>query len=76
MQPLSQAVSVNEQDEMPDAFMSLLETDLRRALVLRDSRLTGLLSLSDVERLAEARQPSQPGTQRRVRTRRLTTPEP
>jgi Zn-dependent protease/CBS domain-containing protein len=76
MQPLGQAVSVNEQDELPDAFMSLLETDLRRALVLRDSRLTGLLSLSDVERLAEARRPSQPGRQRGATSRRLTTPEP
>ncbi len=75
MQPLSQAVSLDEQDDLPDAFMRLLETDLRRALVLRDSRLTGLLSLSDVERLAEARRPIQPSTQRRVRTRRLTTPE-
>jgi Zn-dependent protease len=76
MQSLTQAVTVNEQDDLPDAFMRLLETDLRRALVLRDSRLTGVLSLSDVERLVEARRASQPGTQRRVRTRRLTTPEP
>jgi Zn-dependent protease len=76
MQPLSQAVTLNEQDELPDAFMRLLETDLRRALVLRDSRLTGLLSMSDVERLVEARRASQPGTQGRMSTRRLTTPEP
>ena len=52
MQPLSQAVTVDERDELPDVFMRLLETDLRRALVLRDSRLTGVLSLSDVERLS------------------------
>jgi Zn-dependent protease/CBS domain-containing protein len=64
MQPLSQAVVVDEQDELPDAFMRLLETDLRRALVLRDSRLAGLLSLSDLERLVEARRASQPGTHR------------
>jgi CBS domain-containing protein len=75
MQPLSQVVAVTEQDELPDAFLRLLGTDLRRALVLRDSRLIGLLSLSDVERLVEARRPSQPGTQRRVGSRRLTTPE-
>lgn len=62
MHPLSQAVSVDEQDDLPDAFMRLLETDLRRALVLRDSRLTGLLSLSDFERLVEARRALQPGT--------------
>jgi Zn-dependent protease/CBS domain-containing protein len=55
MRPLSQAVSVEEQDELPDAFMRLLQTDLGRAVVLGDSRLTGLLSLSDVERLAETR---------------------
>jgi CBS domain-containing protein len=60
IQPLSQAVSVDEQDELPDALMRLLGTDLRRALVLRDSRLTGLLSLSDVERLVETRRPWQP----------------
>jgi Zn-dependent protease/CBS domain-containing protein len=64
MHPLSQAVVVNEQDELPDAFMSLLQTDLRRALVLRDSRLAGLLSLSDVERLVEARRAPQRGTRR------------
>jgi CBS domain-containing protein len=64
MQPLSQAVVVHEQDELPDAFMRLLETDLRRALVLRDSRLAGLLSLSDLERLVEARRASQPGRHR------------
>jgi Zn-dependent protease/CBS domain-containing protein len=55
MQPLGPAVSVNEQDDLPEAFMKLLETDGRRALVLRDSRLTGLLSLFDVERLANLR---------------------
>src|SRR4051794_12337778 len=55
MQPLSRGVVVEQRDELPDAFMRLLETDLRRALVLRDPRLTGLLSLSDVERLAQTR---------------------
>jgi Zn-dependent protease len=64
MVPLSQAVVVDEQDELPDAFMRLLETDLRRALVLGDSRLKGLLSLSDLERLVEARRASQPDTRR------------
>ncbi len=76
MQPLAQVVTVSERDELPDAFMSLLGTDLRRALVLRDSRLTGILSMSDVERLVEARRTSQPGTQRLLGTRPLTTPEP
>jgi Zn-dependent protease/predicted transcriptional regulator len=58
MQPLAQAVSVHEQDELPEAFMRLLETDLRRELVLRDTRLAGLLSLSDVERLVNTRRAS------------------
>jgi hypothetical protein len=40
--------------------MRLLETDLRRAVVLEGSRLTGLLSLSDVERLAQGRRALQP----------------
>jgi CBS domain-containing protein len=76
MQPLSQALTMNEQDGLPDAYMRLLETDLRPALVLRGSRLIGVLSLSDVERLVEARRASQPGAQRRMGTRGLTTPEP
>ena len=62
MQPLSQVVTVQQRDELPDAFMRLLETDLRRALVLEDSRLTGLLSLSDVERLARGRRALRPDT--------------
>ena len=38
MQPLGQAVVVERQDELPDAFMRLLETDLRRAVVLEQGR--------------------------------------
>jgi predicted transcriptional regulator len=62
MRPLGQVVVVEQQEELPDAFMKLLETDLRRALVLENSRLEGLLSLSDVERLTQARRASRPGT--------------
>jgi CBS domain-containing protein len=64
MRPLSQVVVLEQQDELPDGFMRLLESDLRRALVLDDSRLTGLLSLSDVERLAHGRRALRPGTGR------------
>jgi Zn-dependent protease len=58
MQPLRETVVVEQQDGLPDAFMRLLETNLRRALVLENSQLRGLLSLSDVERLTQARRPS------------------
>jgi Zn-dependent protease/CBS domain-containing protein len=60
MQPLSQVVVVEQRDELPDAFTRLLETDLRRAVVLDGSRLAGLLSLSDVERIAQGRRALQP----------------
>ena len=64
MRPLGQAVVVDERDELPDAYLRLLETDPRLALVLRGSELRELLSLSDVERLAETRGSRQPGTRR------------
>ena len=64
MVPLSQVVVVKQQDELPDVFMRLLQTDLRRGLVLEGSRLTGLLSLSDVERLAQVRRALPPVTRR------------
>ena len=62
MQPLGQVVVVEQQDELPDAFMRLLESNLRRALVLDNSQLKGLLSLSDVERLTQARRALGPDT--------------
>ena len=46
---------MREQDDLADALTTLLQSDLRRALVLRDSRLVGVLSVSDVERLAKMR---------------------
>src|SRR4051794_13356036 len=64
MQPLDQVVVVEQQDQLPDAFMSLLETDHRRALVLEGPRLTGLLSLTDVERRVQARRGLRPDTRR------------
>jgi CBS domain-containing protein len=55
MKPLGQVVFVREQDDLADALTTLLQTDLQRALVLRDSGLAGVLSVSDVERLVELR---------------------
>ena len=56
MRPLEQAGFVREQDDLAEALTTLLQTDLQRALVLRDSRLAGVLSVSDVERLVGLRQ--------------------
>jgi CBS domain-containing protein len=53
--PLRQMVVVDEREDLAEALTRLIETDLRCALVLRDSQLAGLLSLSDVERLAATR---------------------
>jgi CBS domain-containing protein len=64
MQPLDQVVVVGQQDRLPDAFMSLLETDHRRALVLDGSQLRGLLSLSDVERRVQERRAFRPDRRR------------
>ena len=64
MRPLGQVVVLEQRDDLPNAFMRLLETDLRRALVLESGRLAGLMSLSDVERLAQARRALRPNTRR------------
>jgi Zn-dependent protease len=40
-------------DPLADALMDLAETPLHRALVLRNARLEGLLSITDVSRLLE-----------------------
>jgi CBS domain-containing protein len=61
MQQPEQVVFVREQDDLAGALTTLLQTDLRRALVLRDSQLVGVLSLSDVERLAESSRRSERG---------------
>jgi len=53
MRPAGLVASVREEDDLTEALMTLLQTDPQRALVFRDSQLTGLLSVSDVERLIE-----------------------
>jgi Zn-dependent protease/CBS domain-containing protein len=40
-------------DDLAEALMQLSETPLQRALVLREDRLAGLLSITDVSRLLE-----------------------
>lgn len=55
MIPADRALRVADRDDLPDALDALLETDLRGALVVHDSDLVGLLSISDVQRLLELR---------------------
>jgi Zn-dependent protease/CBS domain-containing protein len=55
MRPFSQVAVVREEDDLAEVLTMLQQSDLRRALVFRDSQLTGLLSVSDVERLIELR---------------------
>ena len=55
MRPFTQVAFVREEDDLPDVLVMLEQSDLQRALVFRDSQLTGLLSVSDVEHLIEAR---------------------
>lgn len=55
MIPARSALTVDDQDDLPDALAALLQTDLRRALVVHDSELVGLLSISDIQRLLELR---------------------
>jgi Zn-dependent protease len=55
MRPFGQVASVREEDDLAEVLTMLQQSDLQRALVFRDSQLTGLLSLSDVERLIDLR---------------------
>jgi CBS domain-containing protein len=45
-------------DELGDAALELAQTRLGRALVLDETRLVGLLSMTDVSRLLEVRHPA------------------
>jgi Zn-dependent protease len=56
MLSLEQALVLNEDAGLGDALPELLGTDLGRAIVRTDDRPTGLLSLTDVQRLLELRQ--------------------
>ncbi len=53
MLPLERVPVVREDDELMEAAATLSEDDVRRALVLEDGRLLGLLSVTDVARALE-----------------------
>ncbi len=55
MVPLDGALVLPPDAELRDAYAQLLGDPLHRALVIRDGRLAGLLSLTDVARVVEAR---------------------
>lgn len=67
MLPLDKALVVDPDKGLGDAVAELLQTDPGRALVVRDDRLLGLLSITDAERLVEGR------ALRRPRPRTRTT---
>jgi predicted transcriptional regulator len=67
MLPLDKALVFDPDKELGDAVAELVQTDPGRALVVRDGPLLGLLSITDAERLVEARVP------RRQRARTRTT---
>ena len=53
MLPLARALVLDEDRDLTEAVAQLLETTLGRALVTRDGRVAGLLSLTDARRLVE-----------------------
>ena len=55
MVPLDKTLTLGDDDDLPDAVAALVQTDVRRALVVRGADLVGLLSITDVRRLLEAR---------------------
>jgi Zn-dependent protease/CBS domain-containing protein len=57
MLPLDKALLFDPDKQLGDAVAELVQTDPGRALVVRDGRLLGLLSITDAERLVEARVP-------------------
>jgi Zn-dependent protease len=67
MLPLDKALLFDPDKALGDAVAELVQTDPGRALVVRDGRLLGLLSITDAERLVEGRGP------RRQRARTRTT---
>jgi CBS domain-containing protein len=67
MLPLDKSLRFQADKDLGDAVAELVQTDPGRGLVLSDGRLVGLLSITDAERLVEAKVP------RRSRTRARTT---
>jgi len=67
MLPLEKALAFDPDKALGDAVAELVQTDPGRALVVRDGRLLGLLSITDAERLVDAPFP------RRSRARPRTT---
>lgn len=61
MLPLEKALVLDPDRELGDAVAELVQTDPGRGLVIRDGRLHGLLSITDAERLVEAKMPRRPG---------------
>jgi Zn-dependent protease len=57
MLDLERTVVLRPDDALDNAFDALLASPLRRALVVADGRLVGLLSATDLLRLVEARMP-------------------
>jgi Zn-dependent protease/CBS domain-containing protein len=56
--PAAEALVLTPGDELGDAALELAQTRLGRALVLDETRLVGLLSMTDVSRLLEVRHPA------------------
>jgi Zn-dependent protease/CBS domain-containing protein len=66
MLPLEKALVFDPDKELGDAVAELVQTDPGRALVVRDGRLQGLLSITDAERLVEAKVPRRSGARART----------
>jgi Zn-dependent protease len=66
MLPLDKALLFDPDKALGDAVAELVQTDPGRALVVRDGRLLGLLSITDAERLVEARVPRRPRARART----------
>lgn len=60
--PRSAVLTLSADDDLGTAASELARDDLRRALVLEDGRLVGLLSMTDVSRLIELRERARLGS--------------
>jgi CBS domain-containing protein len=61
MIPLERALVMSEGKDLGEAVVELIQTDLGRALVMRDGLLVGLLSITDAERMLELHTPRRAG---------------